>query len=104
MPTISPDGQGDGSRGFGGGDDENDDTEDSGWNWSFQGGGPGGDRGMAFANGAGEHIHKRYLVGTEDGVAVLDTAAFTGEKSKIRDMGPFNVFRKKSGLGLASVL
>lgn len=42
------------------------DPGDGAWAWWFQAGGPRGDRGMALVNGAGEHMYKRYLVGTED--------------------------------------
>ncbi len=70
------------------------------WAWWFQTGGPRGDRGTALVNGAGEHIYKRYLVGTEDGVVAVENATSAGESrtTGVALLGPLG------GYGFGGVL
>lgn len=50
------------------------------WDWWHQEGTPRADRAQALATGAGEYADRRFLVGTEDGVVVIDPAASSGKR------------------------
>lgn len=60
------------------------------WAWWYQSGGEGADRGNALANGVGENVHHRYLVGTADGAVVDDDDSDTAssESTLVHVEGP----------------